>query len=280
MRRNSLADVGTMVIANLGVSIPVFVLGLLLAFVFAVLLKDTPFALPPSGRLTPGVRSIPLAEVWGLRGPDRATAGHPRLHLGMYILNALLTANWALFADALRHLILPAIALGTIPLAIIARMTRSSLLEVLGLDFVRTARAKGLKERSVVLRHGLRNAHAAGRDRHRALARRAPVRRGPDRDDLQPDRAWARRSSNRSTAATTSSSRARRSWWRVDLRRGQPRRGRVLRVPRPADPARLMATTRASRAEAAGRPDARTGSPACGATRSGTSCASARPWSA
>ena len=76
----------------------------------------------------------------------------------MYILNGLLTANWGLFTDAFRHLILPAIAVGTIPLAIIARMTRSSLLEVLGLDFVRTARAKGVKERSVVLRHGLRNA--------------------------------------------------------------------------------------------------------------------------
>ena len=61
-------------------------------------------------------------------------------------------------ADSFRHLILPAIALGTIPLAIIARITRSSLLEVLGLDYVRTARAKGLSERAVVLRHAARNA--------------------------------------------------------------------------------------------------------------------------
>ena len=60
--------------------------------------------------------------------------------------------------DTVRHLILPAIAVGTIPLAIIARMTRSSLLEVLGLDYVRTARAKGVKERTVVIRHGMRNA--------------------------------------------------------------------------------------------------------------------------
>ena len=158
MRRNSFADVGTMVIANFGVSIPVFVLGLLLAFVFAVLLKDTPFVLPPSGRLTPGVSVVPLAVLWGLED----LTGPPRLILDfisrMYILNGLLTANWQLFTDAFRHLILPAIAVGTIPLAIIARMTRSSLLEVLGLDFVRTARAKGVKERSVVLRHGLRNA--------------------------------------------------------------------------------------------------------------------------
>ena len=80
-RRNSPVDVGTMVVANLGVSIPVFVLGLLLAYVFAVVLKDTPFALPPSGRLTPGVEVVPLATVWGLTGPVRAAAGDPRLHL-------------------------------------------------------------------------------------------------------------------------------------------------------------------------------------------------------
>jgi peptide/nickel transport system permease protein len=158
MRRNSFADVSTMVIANLGVSIPVFVLGLLLAFVFSVLLKNTPFVLPPSGRLTPGVSVVPLAVVWGLED----WTGIPRTILDflsrMYLFHGIVTADWGLFTDAFRHLILPAIAVGTIPLAIIARMTRSSLLEVLGLDFVRTARAKGVKERSVVLRHGLRNA--------------------------------------------------------------------------------------------------------------------------
>ena len=158
MRRNSAADVGTMVVANLGVSIPVFVLGLILAFTFAVLLKDTPLVLPPSGRLSPGVSVVPLATTWGLE----SWTGPPRVILDfisrMYILHGLLTANWALFTDAFRHLILPAVAVGTIPLAIIARMTRSSLLEVLGLDYVRTARAKGVKERTVILRHGLRNA--------------------------------------------------------------------------------------------------------------------------
>jgi len=157
-RRNSPGDVGTMVFANLGVSTPVFVLGLLLAFIFAVLLKDTPFALPPSGRLSPGVTVTPLAVAWGLEN----LSGLPRVILdfvsNMYLVNSLLTAQWDKFADAFRHLILPAIAVGTIPLAIIARMTRSSLLEVLGLDYVRTARAKGLKENSVVVRHGMRNA--------------------------------------------------------------------------------------------------------------------------
>ena len=73
IRRNSPTDVGTMIFANLGVSIPVFVLGLLLAFVFAVLLKDTPFALPPSGRLSPGVERHAAGRPLGPREP----AGHP-----------------------------------------------------------------------------------------------------------------------------------------------------------------------------------------------------------
>ena len=158
IRRNSPTDVGTMIFANLGVSIPVFVLGLLLAFVFAVLLKDTPLALPPSGRLSPGISVTPLAVAWGLENLE----GTPRVILdffsGIYLFNTLITAQWATFADAFRHLILPAIAVGTIPLAIIARMTRSSLLEVLGLDFVRTARAKGLPEKTVIYRHAMRNA--------------------------------------------------------------------------------------------------------------------------
>jgi peptide/nickel transport system permease protein len=76
----------------------------------------------------------------------------------LFTFNALVTGNWKVFGDAIRHLILPAIALGTIPMAIIARMTRSNLLDVLGLDYVRTARAKGVNERGVVLKHALRNA--------------------------------------------------------------------------------------------------------------------------
>jgi peptide/nickel transport system permease protein len=157
-RRNSAADVGTMMFANLGVSVPVFVLGLILAYVFAIVLKDTPFALPPSGRLSSGVSVVPLATVWGLQswtGPPRALLDFVS---GIYIFSGVITGQWGAAADAFRHLILPAVALGTIPLAIVARITRSSLLEVLGLDFIRTARAKGLGERAVVLRHGARNA--------------------------------------------------------------------------------------------------------------------------
>jgi peptide/nickel transport system permease protein len=157
-RRNSPVDVGTMIFANFGVSIPVFVLGLVLAYVFAIMLKGTPFSLPPSGRLSSGVTVMPLVQVWGLtnlEGPPRAILDFVS---GIYTFSALITGQWAAWVDAFRHLILPAIALGTIPLAIIARITRSSLLEVLGQDFVRTARAKGLNERGVILRHATRNA--------------------------------------------------------------------------------------------------------------------------
>jgi len=157
-RRNSPVDVGTMMFANFGVSMPVFVLGLLLAFLFAIVLKDTPFSLPPSGRLSSGVTVHPLVEVWGLKdttGPLRAILDFVS---GLYIPTGLITGQWGAAADAFRHLILPAVALGTIPMAIIARITRSSLLEVMGLDYVRTARAKGLGERAVILRHAARNA--------------------------------------------------------------------------------------------------------------------------
>jgi peptide/nickel transport system permease protein len=158
VRRNSAADVGTMVFANLGVSMPVFVLGLLLAYFFSIVLKDTPFALPPSGRLSSGVEVKSLVEVWGLQdlsGPLRSLLDFLS---GIYIPTALITGQFAAAADAFRHLLLPALALSTIPMAIIARITRSSLLDVLGHDFVRTARAKGVTERAVVLRHATRNA--------------------------------------------------------------------------------------------------------------------------
>jgi peptide/nickel transport system permease protein len=157
-RRNSAVDVGTMIGANIGVSTPVFVLGLVLIRIFALLLKETPLVLPPGGRLTAGVTIVPLVESWGLtdlQGPLRAIIDFVS---NMFILNSLITGQWGVLGDAIRHLVLPAVALATIPLSIIARMTRSSLLEVLGQDYIRTARAKGLGETGVVLRHGLRNA--------------------------------------------------------------------------------------------------------------------------
>jgi peptide/nickel transport system permease protein len=151
-RHNSRTDVATVVGANLGVSIPVFVLGLILQYIFAKQLNDTPFALPASGQLTAGVIPDPFYEVWGI-------GENPVFEFIANIdtVNAILIWRWDIFWDAVQHLILPAVALSTIPMAIIARMTRSSLLDVLGLDYVRTARAKGLRERIVIGRHALRN---------------------------------------------------------------------------------------------------------------------------
>jgi len=152
-RHNSKVDVATMIGANVGVSMPVFWLGLMLQFLFAVKLKNTFLALPPSGRLDAGMIPEPFYEKWGL--PEN---GLFEFISNLELLNAVLILDGEVFWSAFTHLILPAVALATIPLAVIARMTRSSLLDVLGLDYVRTSRAKGQKERLVVLRHGLRNA--------------------------------------------------------------------------------------------------------------------------
>ncbi len=157
-RHKSALDVGTMIGANIGVSMPVFWLGLMLAYLFAVLLKDTPFALPPSGRLTPGASPEPFYLVHGLVTEEAEPLGILIFLARINTLNAVLTLNGELLVDALRHLILPAVAVGTIPLAIIARMSRSSVLEVLNQDYVRTARAKGLRERVVIGKHALKNA--------------------------------------------------------------------------------------------------------------------------
>jgi len=158
IRRNSKVDVGTMVIANLGISTPVFVLGLVFVYLFAIVFKDTPLALPPSGRLSSGMEVTPVAVAWGLEGLTGPLRGVLDVLSNFYILASLITGQWAALFDGLRHMILPAIVLGTIPLAIIARITRSSLLDTLQLDYMRTARAKGLGERLVVFRHGMRNA--------------------------------------------------------------------------------------------------------------------------
>ena len=159
VRHNSWVDVLTMTWANVGVSMPVFWLGLMLAFLFSLLLKNTPFWLPPSGRLTAGILAPTFAKVWGLKVPEQGFLSVVVEFISrLNILNAILTGNWSLLGDALKHLILPAMALGTIPMALIARMTRSSMLDVLGQDYIRTARAKGLLWNKVVLKHAFRNA--------------------------------------------------------------------------------------------------------------------------
>jgi peptide/nickel transport system permease protein len=122
------------VVSLLGISIPIFVLGLMLQFFFSVQLGW----LPTSSRIDPRL-SIP--NVTNFMLIDTLLAGRPEA-----------------FVDALKHLVLPAIALGSIPLAIITRITRASVLDVANEDYVRTARAKGLTERRVDDRHIMRNA--------------------------------------------------------------------------------------------------------------------------
>ncbi|HET9906431.1 MAG TPA: ABC transporter permease [Anaerolineales bacterium] len=158
VRRNTAVDVGTMIGANIGVSMPVFWLGLMLAYFFAIILKETPFWIPPSGRLSSGLSLPSLAETFNLQNVDGLWGAIVTFASNMVTFNALITGNFEVLRDALWHLILPCVAVGTIPLSIIARMTRSSLLEVFGLDYVRTARAKGLRERVVISKHALRNA--------------------------------------------------------------------------------------------------------------------------
>ena len=158
VKHNSWVDVITMVWANMGVSMPVFWLGLMLAYIFSLLLKGTPFWLPPSGRISPGIADDPFYLVWNLTLPESGFIfGLCQFISRLNILNAILSANWELLKDSIKHLILPAVALGTIPMAIIARMARSAMLDVLGQDYIRTARAKGLTNRVVIFKHAFRN---------------------------------------------------------------------------------------------------------------------------
>ena len=130
----SVTDHATLVASLVGISTPVFFLALMLKYVFAVRLGWLP--------------SIGRASII-------STAEHPT---NFYVLDAIITRDPAALKDAVRHLILPAIALGSIPLAIVARITRASVLDVQNEDYVRTARAKGIAPRTVDRRHILRNA--------------------------------------------------------------------------------------------------------------------------
>ena len=134
VRQYSLLDKLTSVLALTGISIPIFWLAMVLILIFGVRLELLPFP----GRLSSGV-SI-------------------QAYTGLVLVDSLLTGNFGAFWDGFKHLIMPALALGTIPMAVITRMTRSSMLEVMGEDYVRTARAKGVVPRRVVFKHALRNA--------------------------------------------------------------------------------------------------------------------------
>ncbi len=157
-RHNTAVDTATMALSNVGVSMPVFWLGLMLAYVFAVVLKDTALVLPPSGRLSAGVFPVPYYEQWGWTLTEGTTWAKFNEYISNHVIfNTFITGQWEIFWDAVKHMILPAVALATIPLAIIARITRSALLEVMNKDYIRTARAKGQSETNVVRRHALRN---------------------------------------------------------------------------------------------------------------------------
>lgn len=134
VRRNSLFDSASMVTALFGFSMPIFWLGIMLILLFAAYLGWFPI----SGRLD---YTIELTR-----------------RTNLHLIDALLTGNWVALTNTLWHLALPAVTLSTVPLAIIARMTRSSLLEVLRQDYVRTAWAKGLSAERVISRHALKNA--------------------------------------------------------------------------------------------------------------------------
>jgi peptide/nickel transport system permease protein len=133
-RYGSALDHGSLVASLIGISIPVFFLAILLKYVFAVKLGWLP---------TIGRQDVLI------------NADHPT---GFYVLDGIITLNFEAAWDAAAHLILPAIALGSIPLAIIARITRASVLDVQNEDYVRTARAKGMSARIVDRRHVFRNA--------------------------------------------------------------------------------------------------------------------------
>lgn len=133
IKQNSIIDYISMFFSLVGVSMPVFWLGLILIVVFSVSLH----VLPVSGRITIGME------------PAKIT--------GLYLIDSLLTGNISAFIDALKHLVLPVIALSSYSTAIIARMTRSTMLEVLNKDYIRTAKSKGLSESNVIKGHALRN---------------------------------------------------------------------------------------------------------------------------
>ena len=133
VKKNSIFDNAGMLLALIGVSMPIFWLGILLIIFFS----GTLHWLPSSGRINPMLQ------------PGSVT--------GFYLIDSLIAGNMDSFGDAVRHLVLPASALAMYSMAIIARMTRSSMLETLQQDYIRTARAKGVSEGRVIRKHALRN---------------------------------------------------------------------------------------------------------------------------
>ena len=135
VRRNRPADHISRVISLIGISTPVFWLGLVALIIFYYHLGW----FPGSGQIDVGIRT-------------------PRTITGMLVVDSLIAGDWKALGNALWHLVLPAVVLGSYTMGIVTRMTRGSMLEVMAQDYIRTARAKGLRAATVVFRHGLRNA--------------------------------------------------------------------------------------------------------------------------
>jgi len=134
VKHGSIIDTASMIGALIGVSMPIYVLGLVAIWFFAIQFRW----LPPGGRMEADTTL--------------------RTVTGFFVLDSIITGNWPALFDALKHLVIPSVTLSTVPMAIIARMTRANLLEVLYQDFIRTARGKGLSESIVIVRHALKNA--------------------------------------------------------------------------------------------------------------------------
>jgi len=133
VKKNSIFDNAGMLLALVGVSMPIFWLGIILIIIFS----GTLHWLPSSGRIEPLLRPMHVT--------------------GFYLIDTLIAGDMEAFVDALKHLILPGVALAMYSMAIITRMTRSSMIETLQQDYIRTARAKGVSEGNVIRKHAFRN---------------------------------------------------------------------------------------------------------------------------
>ncbi len=134
VKKNTAADFASTLVALIGVSMPIFWLGILLIILFSGVLH----ILPSGGRINPM-----LQPVGGT---------------GLYVWDTLTSGDFEALGDTLRHLIMPTVSLSLYSMAIITRMTRSSMLDTLNQDYIRTARAKGISEHRVIKHHALRNA--------------------------------------------------------------------------------------------------------------------------
>ena len=133
-RRGGVFDTGSVILSLVGVAVPVFFLAYVLKYIFAVRMG----LLPPSGRQSVGIDATHITN--------------------FYILDGIITREWDAAWDAFKHLILPGVALASIPFAVIFRITRAAVIDVMDEDYVRTARAKGLRRQTIRARHIMRNA--------------------------------------------------------------------------------------------------------------------------